>query len=251
MRKFLLKALKIIFTILGAVITVNAVALFFVSNLNIGVFLTLLLGIFILSATLLPKKALKKIPRFIKTALVVCVCLAMAFASFLVIYGSVDTADHKEDAVIVLGAAVHGKTPSLTLKKRLDCAAAYHRENPDALIVVSGGRGMQEDITEAEAMESYLLDCGVTADKILREDAADSTYKNFTLSKEILDGKLGEEYSVAFITNEYHIFRAGKIATQSGLVGATHIHSNTNLSYLIAGAARECLAVLKYLVFKS
>ena len=239
--------LKLITTILGGIITINGVALFFVSNLNLGNFLTIGFGVVVLLVALF----FKKLVLWLKIVLISGIGIAVVFSSFLIIYGKNDSVTHKEDALIVLGAAVHGKTPSLTLKKRLDKAVEYHTQNPDAIIVVTGGKGNQEDISEAEAMEAYLVNHGVSADKIIKESAATSTLENFCFSKDILDKHFDTDYDVAFITNEYHILRSSRFAKQAGLQNATHLHSNTNLSYLISGSLRECFAVAKYIIFKN
>lgn len=237
---------KIFFIVIGALISLNGIALFFVSNLNLGNFMTVVLGcVIILLGVFFTKMA-----KLFKFLILVGLCLVVVFAGSLIIYGKGDNVTYREDAVIVLGAAVHGKTPSLTLKKRLDTAIEYHAENPDMLIIVSGGKGDQEDITEAEAMQNYLVSHGVSGDKIIKEENATSTYENFVFSKKLLDENLGSDYTAAFITNEYHILRANLCANEAGLKNITHAHSNTNLSYLISGALRECLAVIKYIIFK-
>lgn len=177
-------------------------------------------------------------------------CLVVALSCSLIIYGKGDSVTYNEDAVIVLGAAVHGKTPGLTLKKRLDAAVKYHSENPDALIIVSGGKGFQEDIPEAEAMQSYLIENGVDRNKIIKEESATDTYENFLFSKALADRNFNGDYTVAYITNEYHIFRSRLCAEKVGIKGATHLHSNTPVSYLISGTLREFLAVMKYIIFK-
>lgn len=239
--------LKIIFSVIGAAILLNGIALFFVSNVNVGSFLTVAMGAVILLTVLL----FKRLAKWLKALLIAGISIAVVFSSFLIFCGKSDNVTYQEDAVIVLGAAVHGKTPSLTLKRRLDTAVKYHEQNPDAVIVVSGGQGAQEDITEAEAMENYLVDKGVAADKIIKEESATSTYENFTFSKKILDERFGEGYTAAFITNEYHTLRASLCANRAGIENITHIHSNTNLSYLVSGVLRECLAVVKYLILRS
>ena len=239
--------LKIIFTIMGAIIFLNGVGLTLTSNANVGIFLTIALGAVIIFTTLF----FEKMFTWLKILLISCIGVAIVFSSFLIVYGKTDTITYKEDAIIVLGAAVHGKTPSLTLKRRLDTAVKYYNQNPEVIIVVSGGKGPQEDITEAEAMKQYLVEKGVAQDNIIKEESATSTYENFLFSKLILDEKFKNDYSVAFITNEYHILRAGACAKQTGINNITHAHSNTNLSYLIAGTLRECLAVAKYTIFKN
>ncbi len=43
--------------------------------------------------------------------------------------------------VVVLGAQVRGQKPSKALKMRLEAARAYARENPDTVLILSGGQG--------------------------------------------------------------------------------------------------------------
>ena len=113
--------------------------------------------------------------------------LCFVFLAGYVLSYAHSTVTYKEDAIIVLGAAVHGKTPSRTLRYRLKKAVDYHEQNPDAIIIVSGGQGAQEDISEAEAMKIYLVENGVASNKIIKEDKSTSTAENFKFSKEILD----------------------------------------------------------------
>ncbi len=237
----------ILLIIIGAGICLNGVALFFVSNINFGNFLTVALG----GAIILVVALFKRLTKLLRVIVIFILIIAIVFSAFLVIYGKSDSVTHKEDAIIVLGAAVHGKTISRSLKNRLDTAAEYRTQNPDVLIIVSGGKGQGEDITEAEAMEKYLLEKGVPKQNILKEDKATSTYQNFLYSKEILTERFDKNFSVAFVTNEFHIFRARLCANRAGIENITHIHSDTTPSYLISGVLRECLAVVKYAVFKS
>ncbi len=238
--------LKIVFSAIGGIIAINGITLFFVSNVNLGNFLTIGFGVVIILTALL----FKKLAKWLKILLISGISVAVVLSSFLIIYGKNDTTTYKEDAIIVLGAAVHGKTPSLTLKRRLDAAVDYHKQNPDAIIIVSGGQGAQEDITEAEAMKIYLIGHGVASDKINKEDKSTSTTENFKFSKEILTEHFGDDYTACFVTNEYHVLRAGLCAKRADIKNTTHLHSNTNLSYLISGSLRECLAVVKYVIFK-
>ena len=243
---YMKSVLKIVVAVIGAVIALNGASLFFVSNVNLGNFLSLGLGSVIILIALL----FNKLARWLKILLLSGIGVAVVLSSVLIAGGKNDTVTYSEDAIIVLGAAVHGKTPSLTLKRRLDKAVEYHTQNPNAIIIVSGGQGAQEDISEAEAMKIYLIQNGVKSDKIVKEDKSTSTTENFAFSKEILDKQLSGDYSVAFITNEYHILRASLCAKRAGLENTTHLHSNTTLSYLISGTLRECLAVVKYIIFK-
>ena len=85
--------------------------------------------------------------------------------------GDRDSADAQY--VVVLGAGLQGTEPSPTLRARLDTVLHFSEINPHAWVVVSGGQGMDEMITEAAAMASYLTRKGMAASRILLE--ADSS----------------------------------------------------------------------------
>jgi len=243
------KIFRAILAAAGAVMVVYAVALAFVANFNTGVILVFVLGAVLLAAAwklsyLLKKRALA----WIAGAALALVCGA---AIFLLAYGSHDTAGYKEDALIVLGAAIHGETPSGALEKRLEAALRYHEKNPSALIVVSGGQGPQEGIPEAEAMRRWLAERGVPGELIIKEDKATSTYENFKFSKALLDERLGEgSYTAAFVTNAFHIYRAAHLARIVGM-NVTHLHAGMNWYEAPAAYLREYAAIIKLWLFKN
>lgn len=241
--------LKIFYLITGAAVTLNGIVLSFTTNFNLGNLLTLLLGGALLFCGIFLNTVVKSLPKWIKTVFVAALVFVVVFASFLLGFGTTDTVTHSEDAIIVLGAAVQGETPSRVLKDRLNTAIEYYSENPNALIIVSGGKGPQETVTEASAMKTYLIKNGVSKDVIIEEDKATSTYENFVFSKQILDQRFDKTYSVAFITDEYHIYRAGGIAQNAGLKTSAHAHSSTRWYSVLPGTLRECVAVIKFWVF--
>lgn len=243
------KILRLSLLSLGIAILLNGLVLSFTTNFNIGNILTLLFGSFFLIFGIKFKILLKILPRWIKGLIALFLVVSIGFSSFLMIFGLTDSTDYKEDAIIVLGAAVHGETPSLVLKDRLDKAAEYHKKNPAALIIVSGGKGPQESISEAAAMEKYLISKGVDESVIIKEDAATSTYENFVFSKKILDENFGSGYKIAFISNEYHICRAKNISENAGFSEINSLHSNTRWYSVLPGVLRECLAVTKFWIF--
>ena len=221
------KILRYVYIIAGALITLNGIAVAFTSNMNAGTVVTLMVGSVLMLIGLL----------FGKVSL---------FPRFLLIYGVTDTASGNEDALIVLGAGVHGKKLSVALRGRLDTALEYSKENPRAVIVVSGGQGPQEDISEASAMKKYLLEKGIPEDKVICEDTSTSTTENFRNSKALLDELFPDGFKAAFVTNEYHIFRAERVARAAGFEKIAHVHYSTRAISVIPSLLRECLAVAKY-----
>ncbi len=192
----------------------------------------------------------EKIPGWLKGTVLGCLAVWFGFSAFLFGYGWADSIDYQEDAIIVLGAGLRGDQPGSELRSRLDRAIDYHAENPDALIVVSGGKGSREQISEAEAMARYLLKAGISESQIIKEDRSTNTYENFVFSKELLDIRLGEGYRIAFVSNDFHIFRAKLMAADVGIEDAGHIHGATPPASIIPCGLRECLALVKFVVFQ-
>ncbi|MDR3271080.1 MAG: YdcF family protein [Peptococcaceae bacterium] len=209
-------------------------------NFNLGAVFTILLGLaFWLSAWVA-----RRIIRYVLNGGII---LCLAGAILLTAYGSIPQVTYQEDALIILGAGVNGERLTIALKSRLDKGVKYLEQNPTAIVVVSGGQGPQESVSEAYAMEKYLLSCGITAKRILKEDLSTSTAENFRFSKNSLDAKLTEPYTVAFVTNNFHLFRAGIVAQRTGLQ-ANGYGSTTSLMDLLPSCLREIAAVL-YLPF--
>ncbi|MBQ6987058.1 MAG: YdcF family protein [Oscillibacter sp.] len=157
-----------------------------------------------------------------KTVFVACLCAGLvlfgALEVFLLSYGTRDDSDTPADAVIVLGAGVNGSTPSLSLQTRLDAASAYLRRYPSTPVVLTGGQGPGEDITEALAMQT-VLQARFPDKTFLLEDKATSTAENFRYSKALLsaEGIDPESASVLIVTNDFHMARACLIAQRQGV----------------------------------
>ena len=119
------------------------------------------------------------------------------------------------DYLILLGAGVNGTTPSLSLLDRLESTTTYLKTHPNCMIIVSGGQGYGEEISEAEAMETYLLNQGIDPQRIIKEDRSTNTVENITYSYQLIPNQ-NEDPIVAIVSSEYHIFRAKFIANQLG-----------------------------------
>lgn len=243
------EAMAIVLSVAGTLLLLNGIYLCVFSNMDLGVVLTVLLGLVFLAWGIFYKKIAyvtrKGFWRVFKIVVLSLLSLELVFAGVIAIYGQSDNANYVEDAVIVLGAGIHGEEVSMPLKLRLDKAIEYNQRNPEALVVVTGGKGPQETITEAEAMERYLVEHGVSKNIIVKEENATSTNENMRFSKEILDSHFGREYDVAVITNGFHIFRGVSIAEREGLGYVTHLHAGLQWYNWISCYLRESLAILK------
>lgn len=245
------KILKIVALFVGLILLADAVFLSMVANFNFGNLAAFVLGVIFFAIGVCPAGVIRRVPCWIRYIVIFGIICGAVMITFLAIYGNNDTADYTEDTVVVLGAGIKGETPTLPLVRRLDKAVEFYEKNNNVLIVVSGGQGFQEDITEALAMERYLVKKGVPAENIIKEEKATSTYENFLYSKEILDKKFQTGYKMAFITNDFHIYRASRLAKLAGFENTTHISGITEWYTLPVNYIRECFAVIKLWVFRS
>lgn len=229
----------------GAAILAYAAFVLCVSSMNAGVAVVIFIGLFTILRGVFRDFIRQKVPKWCRAAVLICIIGGIAFASFLVIYGSFDNASYDEDAVIVLGAGLRGDTPTETLKRRLDAAANYHKQNPDAVIVLTGGQGRGETIPESVAMERYLIEKGVDESVIIKETMSTSTYENFEYAKLLLDERFGRECRIVVATSDYHVFRACYIAESAGFDDAAHCHGMSTWYLFAPNVLRECLAVVK------
>ncbi len=233
------------FLALGAITFVYSLVMSFFVNFNAGLLLLFMVGVYLFVVGAFYKKIKSYTLSRVCLGVSVCMlCVGAVLAAAIGIYGNSDNPSYKEDAVIVLGCGIRGEEVSRQLKSRLDAAFKYHKANPRAVIVVSGGQGAGEDITEALAMERYLVEKGVPKNLILKEEKSTSTKTNLVYSKELLDKKLGDGYKTVIITNDYHVYRATRLAQKLGFDYA-HVHSNTAWSEAPVRYSRELLAVAK------
>lgn len=144
--------------------------------------------------------------------------------------------------LVVLGAQVQGETPSRSLQMRLDRALAYARENEDTVLVLSGGQGGGEDISEAECMRRYLLEAGISPDRLVVEDQSTSTLENLRFSDE-LTGCASERTGI--VTNDFHVYRALRLAKKLGYQKAEGIAAASDPLLEVHMVVREVFALVK------
>ncbi len=138
----------------------------------------------------------------------------------IVFWGGADNSNLPVDAVIILGAGVNGETPSAALWSRIRAAEGYLEAHPEVPVVLSGGQGPGEAISDAEAMRRALWKGDEAEDaRFLLEERSTNTAENFRFSKTLLEenGLNLETAAVAVVTNDFHCFRAHMIARKQGL----------------------------------
>lgn len=148
--------------------------------------------------------------------------------------------------IIILGSGLIGdKVPPL-LKSRLDKGSEIYKKQLEkgnlVKIIVSGGQGPDELVSEASAMKKYLISQNIPNSDILVEDKSTTTFENMLFSKKIMDVR-NKKYACIFVTNNYHVFRASIFARKAKLK-ANGIGSPTAFYFLPSALIREYIAIL-------
>lgn len=147
---------------------------------------------------------------------------SMGVASFIIIEGFIITSGisgemKKSDYLVVLGAGLRGERMSLALSKRMHKSLEYIDKYPKVKIVVSGGQGPGEYITEAEAMKRFLINHGVSEKNIITEEKSTSTAENLKYTKDKLEQiDQRKNMKISIVTSDFHMFRAKFLAKRVG-----------------------------------
>lgn len=136
--------------------------------------------------------------------LLLCCC-------FLVLQGAIiftasTAAPQQGDVIIVLGARLFGDQPSSMLRLRLEKAVELYQAGYAPAIIVSGGQGPDEAVSEAAAMRAYLVSRGVPPEAITMEDQSVSTRENLQNSQQLMQRYQWRQAII--VTNRSHLFRS-------------------------------------------
>ena len=172
--------------------------------------------------------------RVFQTALTLALVSLICIESYVINIGRSDLSALPADAVVVLGAGVNGTQPSLSLYTRLTVALDYLEENPDVPVVLTGGRGYGEEITEAQCMYDWLTARGVDPARLILEE----------------QGIDPAEDRVAVVTNDFHIARSRLIAARQGYGHVFRVPAELPWLHLeVNYYLREAFAMVKTWIF--
>ena len=240
--------LREVFLILGVALIVETMIISTLSNYNLGVILPAFFGVpLVFLAFMLPKMQ-KGFLLLLKWLIAVCYAVAIGIflvCGFFMIRAANEGERVEADAVIVLGAAVHGDKVTWVLENRLNTAIEYMETHPNAICIVSGGQGAGESVTEASAMKKYMVERNVDPSRVYTEERAKNTKENFEYSKVMIDELLGNNARIAFVTTNFHVYRAGQVARAQG-VNAVGIPADDVWYLRLNNFLRECVGICVY-----
>lgn len=175
---------------------------------------------------------------------------AMLFLGSRIVSGMKAKAPEALDYVIVLGAHVSGTEPSRALLKRLEAAYAYAKKNQDTVLLLSGGKGSGEDISEAECMFRYLTGRGIEEERLIKEDRSTTTKENLEFCA-ALPHETPRESCTGILSNDFHVYRALALAKKQGYECAYAIPAAGDPLMEAHYILREMFAIVKGLLTDS
>ena len=196
-----------------------------------------------------------KYPQFAKlttrifTVILVIGLLVVGTTEAIVIKYSFGDPQEAVDYIVVLGAKVNADGPSVSLWDRICAAYTYLEEHPNVIAVVSGGRGTDEPITEAECMFRELVELGIDPKRIWMEDEATSTWENMHFTLDLIEEKTGQRPTkLGVFSSEYHLFRSSLFAKAAGVEFVGIPARTSRAAQAINHFMREVAGVWHYII---
>lgn len=254
-RLILSSLFRIVLFVLGTIFLLDGLYLLALKKIHLGIILPFLIGIGFVTTSLF----WHAIQAYLAHSVVFKTCWYIGWVGFTVWLLSVglfffyiqnnmtnNTNLPTLDAIIVLGSGTQNGEPSPTLAQRLDTAAQYAKQHQNAKIVLSGGVDFNENISEAEVMQNYLIQHYTLAkDRFILEKESTSTALNLKNSAVLLKAHhLSINSTIGIVTSDFHTLRSKEIAKKQGFTQIYMISAPTPLLTRYNAWLREYFAFI-------
>lgn len=202
-------------------------------------------GICLVCAMLTKRYGRLPLPKWLFRA--ICVIVSLILALFIFLEGCIFTqfsakGEDGLDYIVVLGAKVKsGGVPSKPLYWRIDAAEKYLRDNQGTVAILSGGKGADEPMSEAQCMYNVLISRGIDENRLILEDKSTNTNENIRNSLRLMN----EDASFGVVTNNFHVFRAMHIAKTVCGRDVSGISAEYKDALWVHYMAREAVGIFK------
>lgn len=187
---------------------------------------------------------LKILWRFFWLAVLIWLITLGAFFCYLAKNAHTTLTNTPVKAILILGSGYKNGQPTPTLASRLDVGARLAKHQPQTLIVLTGGIGLTETVSEASVMANYLVTTHhIPRTHLALEEKSTSTELNLKNSQPILAKYgIGLNEPIAIVTSDFHTLRAQAIAKQQGYQQVVMVGSPTPLLSRYNNWVREYFA---------
>jgi uncharacterized SAM-binding protein YcdF (DUF218 family) len=130
------------------------------------------------------------------------------------LFGRVDEA-REVDAIVVLGAAQYDGRPSPVLKARLDHALELYERGLSSRLIMTGGVGVGDTVSEAEVGRRYAVRSGVDGENILVEGSGMSSEESMVAVARLMERH--ELNSALLVSDPFHMLRLRLLGAVLGI----------------------------------
>ncbi len=181
-------------------------------------------------------------------------CLVLGWAAVVVAVALTGARDDAApaDAIAVLGAAQYNGRPSPVFRARLNHAATLFQRGLAPVILVTGGVGSGDTVSEAEVGRRYLLQSGLPGTSVMALPPATSSVASIEGVSTWFQGRANRR--VLLVSDGFHMLRLRLLAGRRGLVPYTspapgspiRANGRTNAGYVLAEGVKVPFAWLFY-----
>ena len=160
----------------------------------------------------------KALGRLIASIVLAVIVIWAASMAAVIVFSWIDQAQPAE-SIVVLGAAQYAGRPSPVLKARLDHGIDVWTRGLGKVLVLTGGRGYGDTMSEAEVGRTYARKHGVPDTVILLEKEGRTSRESMLGVAELLQ-KRGIKTAI-LVSDPFHMLRLSIIGRRFGLVPYT------------------------------
>ncbi|HEX6466750.1 MAG TPA: YdcF family protein [Terriglobales bacterium] len=122
---------------------------------------------------------------------------------------------HPADAIVVFGAAEYAGHPSPVFRARLDHAFVLFQKGVAPLVITTGGRGGELDLSEGGVGRDYLVARGIPEKNIIAETQSQDTSQSAERVGNIM--KANGLHTCVAVSDGSHIFRIKRMFSREGI----------------------------------
>lgn len=217
---------------------------------HLGVIIPTVVGLFILIISILSKFYIEyyynmfTLLEIISLILFVLIFVCIIICNFT--YPKTKNIDFNNYTLLVLGCRIRENRPSRMLKNRLDKALDILNKQQELKCVVSGGQGTDELYCESFIMKKYLINNGISENRIFEENQSTNTFTNLKNSKIVIE-KNNLNKNIIIISDSFHLFRS-YVYSKKLDINTCCIPCKTNLLVWFGYMFRELLGLAVYYI---
>jgi uncharacterized SAM-binding protein YcdF (DUF218 family) len=148
-------------------------------------------------------------------AAIAAILLLWAASLAFVIYAGARSVLRPADAIVVLGAAQYNGRPSPVFKARLDHGITLYRQGYAPRLILTGGVGQRDTLSEGEVGRRYALDKGIPETAMLVEREGATSAASMTAAALLM-----REHNLTtalIVSDSYHMLRLELLARRLGI----------------------------------